>query len=208
MSLSRPMTHGHASALIPLVQSVLTQAGATFETIGLVAVTTGPGSFTGIRTGLSAARALALAVDAPVTGFTTLEVLAYQAVSRLADTAFESLCVAIDSRRDEVFFQFFAKDGRTPLCAPAIGRPETIDSTPFGTCLLIGDAAAQCLGKAQGALTGCDAFSAIDPACLAEMAIVSEIDASIKERRPALSPFYLREPDATCKPNTPPVSAE
>ena len=69
---SLPMARGHAEALMPLVARVMDQAGMAFSDLDRVVVTTGPGSFTGLRVGIAAARGIALAVDKPAVGLSTL----------------------------------------------------------------------------------------------------------------------------------------
>src|ERR1700738_4731636 len=69
---SLPMKRGHAETLMPLIARVMQASGAAFASLDRIAATTGPGSFTGLRVGLSAARGLALAANKPVVGVTTL----------------------------------------------------------------------------------------------------------------------------------------
>src|ERR1700750_2023593 len=73
---SLPSRRGHAEALMPLIARVMRQASLAFTARDRIAVTTGPGSFTGLRVGLSAARGIALAADRPVIGLTTLTAFA------------------------------------------------------------------------------------------------------------------------------------
>src|SRR5512146_3284064 len=73
---SLPMQRGHAEALMPLIARVMERARVTFEEIDRIAVTTGPGSFTGLRVGISAARGIALASGKPAVGLTTLAAFA------------------------------------------------------------------------------------------------------------------------------------
>lgn len=78
-SRTEPMTRGQAERLPPLVAELIAESGVSFAEIDRIAVTTGPGSFTGVRVGLSFARALALALGKPCIGVSTLEALALEA---------------------------------------------------------------------------------------------------------------------------------
>ena len=81
---SQAMKRGHAEALMPLIARVIRQAGIAFAALDRIAVTTGPGSFTGLRVGLSAARGIALAADKPVVGLSTLTAYAAPVVGQNA----------------------------------------------------------------------------------------------------------------------------
>ena len=107
-SISETLGKGHAERLIPMIDEVLAQAGMTLQQMTRIAVTVGPGSFTGIRVGVAAARGFALSLGSPAVGVTTLQVVAEQ-VLEIGPPA--PVVAAIDARRDEIFAQVFAADG-------------------------------------------------------------------------------------------------
>jgi len=120
---------GHAALLPTLAEAVLAEAGLAAAELDLIAVTIGPGSFTGIRAGLALAHGLALGADIPVIGVTVGEALA-DALPRLGA---RKLWVAIDSRRGRVFLE---RDGAVESVAlEALPAPE-------GPVAIAGDAAA------------------------------------------------------------------
>ncbi len=89
---SQAMKRGHAEALMPLIARVMKESGIAFAALDRIAVTTGPGSFTGLRVGISAARGIALAAGKPIVGLTTLTAYAAPIVSTNSE--------APDHRRD------------------------------------------------------------------------------------------------------------
>src|SRR5260370_4420910 len=98
---SLPMKRGHAEALMPLIARVMEQSGLPFSALDRIAVTTGPGSFTGLRVGLSAARGIALAAGKPVVGVTTLTAYAAPVVSENSE---HPVIAAIDPLHHHVTF--------------------------------------------------------------------------------------------------------
>jgi tRNA threonylcarbamoyladenosine biosynthesis protein TsaB len=176
---------GHAQLLIPMLVELLGCAGLTFADIDRLAVTTGPGSFTGIRVALAAAHGLALGTGKPIIGVTNFEALAAAAAETLIISS--RLLVAIDSRRAELFVQLFDRTGAA-LNEPAMLAPDAVaDWAGPGPLVLAGDAAIQLAGIA-GARLG-DGPTLVDPATVARLAAGRAIG-------PAPAPFYLRAPDA------------
>src|SRR5271154_5316716 len=115
---SQPMKRGHAEALMPLIARVIKASGIAFASLDRIAVTTGPGSFTGLRVGLSAARGIALAANKPVVGLSTLTAYAAPVVGQ---NAAQPVVSAIDARHDQVYFQVVSGDGGSlmrPRVAP------------------------------------------------------------------------------------------
>src|SRR5437660_9628138 len=117
---SQPMKRGHAEALMPLIGRVIKESGVAFALLDRIAVTTGPGSFTGLRVGLSAARGIALAASKPVVGLTTLTAYAAPVVSQ---NGAHPVISAIDARHDQVYFQVVSGDGSS-LVRPRVGPIE------------------------------------------------------------------------------------
>src|SRR5580658_2577328 len=76
VSASLPMTRGHAEALIPLLGRITAEARMAFRDFDRIVVTTGPGSFTGLRVGIAAARGIALSIGKPAVGLSTLSAYA------------------------------------------------------------------------------------------------------------------------------------
>ncbi len=112
------LARGHAEKIAPLVADTLKAAKVQVADLDRVAVTIGPGSFTGVRVGIAFARGLAIGQKLDVVGVTTLQGLA----AELPDTPLKA--VAIDARRGQVYAQAF--EGDKPLTAPLIESPEKI----------------------------------------------------------------------------------
>ncbi len=90
---------GQAEFLIPMIENIVTEANLAMKDIDLIAVTCGPGSFTGVRIGLATAKTLGLALDIPVSGFSTLNVLAH------AHTDSQQTLFLIDTKRGDFYGQ-------------------------------------------------------------------------------------------------------
>ena len=179
-----PMARGHQERLAPLVAEAMAEGGLAFDALERVAVTVGPGSFTGLRVGLAFAKALALALDIPCVGVGTLEAL----IAGRPDAGAAPLAAAVlDARRGHVYLQAFAQGAA--LTAPAnlpieVARAE-LDARGF-------DDRAMCIGSGAHLLAGSGAPQAdlIDPTALARLAAARPRP----DARPA--PLYLRAPDA------------
>src|SRR5690349_16574961 len=115
-SESRVMQRGHAEAVMPLIARVMDRSGLGFANIDRVAVTVGPGSFTGLRVGIAAARGIALAAGKPAVGLSTL---ASYAAPLIAENDAVPVVVAIDARHGHVYLQVFGAGGLT-LVKPAV----------------------------------------------------------------------------------------
>ncbi len=187
---SEAMKRGHAEALMPLIARVIKQAGIGFSALHRIAVTTGPGSFTGLRVGLSAARGIALAANKPVVGVTTLTAYAAPIVS---ESGKHPVISAIDARHDQVYFQAVSGDGSS-LIRPRVGPiEEALGAARFGAAHLVGNAAGL-LGQRWPA----DALPPfkIDAQAAPDIAWVAWLGAAVSPNTAPARPFYLRAPDA------------
>jgi tRNA threonylcarbamoyladenosine biosynthesis protein TsaB len=178
---SEPMERGHQERLAPLVAEVMAEAGAGFADLDGIAITAGPGSFTGMRVGLAFAKGLGIALERPVTGVGTLQALAASAGER------GRVAAVIDARREQVYLQPFL-DG-TPLAEPealtatdaagrltALGGPWRLTGSGAGLVAPMLDAA------------DVDARAAPDPGAVGMLALRAPNGSS--------DPVYLRAPDA------------
>ena len=189
-SQSRIMARGHAEAVMPLVARVMDEAAVEFSALGRVAVTVGPGSFTGLRVGIAAARGLALAAEKPAVGLSTLS--AY-AAPHIANVERFPVVAAVDARHNHVYLQVFAPGGRL-FTAPRLTPLRDAVKAAAGTSSFITGSAARLVASALSAddpvPVGVDASAAPNIAWVARMGAV------VPEDQAPLKPQYLRIPDA------------
>src|SRR5215472_18944160 len=126
---SQAMKRGHAEALMPLIARVMKQSALPFAALDRIAVTTGPGSFTGLRVGLSAARGIGLATGKPVVGLTTLSAYAAPVVSEAGE---QPVISAIDARHDHVYLQVVSGDGSSLVRPKLASVEEALAASRFG----------------------------------------------------------------------------
>ena len=140
---SEPMARGHAEALFGLIAETSRASGTALDAVDRIAVTIGPGSFTGVRVGLAAARGLALAAEVPLVGITSLEVMAKMAAPA------RTVAAVHDAKRGEVFVEVHGPAGRLleaashslATAADAIGAALLASGEPAGPLVLTGSAA-------------------------------------------------------------------
>ena len=138
---SEDMARGHSERLIPMVLEVMHEAGVGFAAVTQIAATVGPGSFTGVRIALAAARGLALARHVPLIGVTTLEVVAFAALRDVVAT--RHIAAVIDAGRPDLFLQIFDA-GLAPQCAVEALPPEQAAlRIPPGPVLIAGNGIAR-----------------------------------------------------------------
>lgn len=187
---SLPMLRGHAEALIPLIARVLERARLTFSEIDRIAVTTGPGSFTGLRVGISAARGIALATGKPAVGLSTLA--AYAAPFIAADDTLPVVAV-IDARHDHVYLQVFGPGGRTLVTPRLVPIAEARRVAATGAPRLVGTAANLLAGTWPA---GERPPTAVEQRPAPDIDWVARLGAAAAETGLPPKPLYLRAPDA------------
>lgn len=186
-SRTEPMVSGQAERLIPLIDEALTEAGLKPADLNAIVTTIGPGAFTGLRIGLSTAKSMALALDIPLYGITTLQALAAQyTAQKQPDVPF---AVIIETKRSDFYVQTFTANGEKssePAALPANAMPDLTGH------ILIGDGAAR-YQKETGA-TGVykQGYELIDAG---ELASYFYRNKDMFTREPA--PLYLRNADVT-----------
>lgn len=187
------MTRGHAEALLPLVERVRAAAGINFAALDRLAVTRGPGHFTGLRAGLAAARGLALALGKPLLGVTTLE-----AIAAPAQAAGCVIVAILDSKRATPYLQAFAADLRplTPPAAQSVGdfAAALAQAQAGASFVVVGDRAADMIA----ALTACGAAATAAAAPpLPDAAVVARLAAAAPLPDAPPAPLYLHPPETT-----------
>jgi tRNA threonylcarbamoyladenosine biosynthesis protein TsaB len=187
---SLAMARGHAEALMPLIARVMDAAQTEFAELDRIAVTVGPGSFTGLRVGISAARGIALASGKPAVGLSTLSAYAAPHIAQEDGAAIVS---AIDARHDRVYLQVFASSGRT-LVGPQVAPVEGV----VGGGL---PAPVRVVGSAAGLIA--DRWPSdqvpplvVEPADAPAIEWVARIGAAAAPPDASPRPLYLRPPDA------------
>ncbi len=176
-----PISRGHAEALAPLVDAVVETAGCTPKDLDRIIASVGPGSFTGVRVGVAYARGLALALDIPAVGISTLVAMGCVVAGAVHPGA---VVVALDARRGQIYAQAF-ENGQPADEPQAISAADFAASTPAPD-LIVGSGAALLHNHWPDAdikpLDGPTALGLLTAAALAPR---------------ALSPLYLRAPGAT-----------
>jgi tRNA threonylcarbamoyladenosine biosynthesis protein TsaB len=188
---SLPMVRGHAEALMPLVARVLAVANLAFVEIDRIAVTVGPGSFTGLRVGVSAARGIALAANKPAVGLTTLTAFA---APHIATDDVTPLMAVIDARNNNVFMQLFGPGGRSLMSPRLTALDDAVRTAMLGPARIVGSAAnsvAAAWPASQPLPPLVDAQSAPNIEWVARLGA-----AAIADDTAVPKPLYLRAPDA------------
>jgi tRNA threonylcarbamoyl adenosine modification protein YeaZ len=182
---------GHAEILLDMIGEVMAEAGCAFADLDRIAVTNGPGSFTGLRVGLSVARGFALVTHAPVVGVSTLDAIADELRGRSNG---HPLLVTLSARESEVYVARFDGEGRADGAAH-VALIEDLAAGLTPDYRLAGSAA-----PAIAAAAGLDADAVLTASAEADIGTIARLGLAAPADAPAPVPLYLRPPDA--KPQT------
>lgn len=178
---------GHAEHLMTVVDDALKAAGSTYAEIDLIGVSVGPGSFTGIRVGVAAARGLALALKVPSVGVTTLDALADDARRDYSD---REVLAAIDARREQFYVARYDVSGER-IHGPAIASLAEAVAEIGGRDVAVAGSAAEMIANASGRpLDIASREATADIATYARLAARQDRDGAPPK------PLYLRDADA------------
>ncbi|CAI2931336.1 tRNA (adenosine(37)-N6)-threonylcarbamoyltransferase complex dimerization subunit type 1 TsaB [Aminobacter niigataensis] len=184
----RDLGKGHAEHLMAVIEEALAQAGKAYADLGRIAVSTGPGSFTGVRVGVSAARGFSLALKIPAVGVTTLEALAYETRQALGPMKVQA---ALDAGREELHAALYDANGKALREPAVLSLAEAVEIASSAPMALAGTAA-QSIANAVGV----DKALQIGPlAATADIGTYARL-AAAKQPGDRPKPLYLRAPDA------------
>lgn len=184
---SQQQDQKQASALIPLIETVLSEARIWYNAIGAVAVCIGPGSFTGIRIGLAAARGIGLAANLPLIGVTTLEALAWGVLYEQPEHPNAKLTCVLKAGKGQLYTQSFQLENAAikAITTPAIVDPE---SFVLGDAELVGD---------PHPLLDYTPTLGMPTRPEARYVALASTQMEVRSGPFSLRPLYIRPPDAT-----------
>lgn len=191
-----PMVTGHAERLVPMIGEVVEEAGLAFEEIDLIAVSRGPGTFTGTRICVAAARSLALALEKPVVAATSLAVMAEEiaeALTSQGEAPDRDILIATDARREEVYCQLFRAGAA--ITEPAVLLPHEAARLPQdGTSAVVAGSGGPAVAAAAVELGR--PLHAVRPDLLPSALFLAKLALRLPPTKAAVSPLYLRPADA------------
>ena len=188
-SESIAMDKGHAEALLPMIARVIARVDRGFSSVGRVAVTVGPGSYTGIRVGVAAARGIAIARGIPVVGLSTLLAIA---APYLAEEHDGILAVALDAKNGQVYFAAYGSGGRV-LASPRLLPVRD-------ACRLLGGGRVRLAGSGayllrEEALQSGGNMTVVDSAKFPDILAVARLGIAADPANAPAYPAYLKSPD-------------
>ncbi len=183
--------------IIPMIDDLMRQAQIGYRDLSRIAVTTGPGTFTGIRVGIAAARGLALAADVPVVSCSSLQVLAAAERQLNFVELTSSIAVIADARRDQVYFAHYGQHGEEVIAPCLVSMNDVYDRlsrvSPLSSrkVVIVGSAAPEFVR-----LYSNEAISLGNSKSMPDAAVLVEMAAGLPVLARPVRPLYLRKADA------------
>ncbi len=192
---SIPMVQGHGEQLVPMVMRVMGKAGMAFDGLEAVVTTIGPGAFTGMRIGLSAAKHFALVLGVPLFGISTMQILASQYAA--TNPSCDAIAVILETKRQDFYFQPFSAGGHALKDAAALPAAEIAKNFESGRWAVIGDAHDRFRRGLSGSYSNVafeEGFAVPDMGLAARMLAEDKGEAVFSE---GAEPLYLRGADVS-----------
>ena len=190
------VAQSHSTHLTVLIQQLLENTGHTLLDVAAVALSDGPGSYTGLRIGAAAAKGLCFALDIPLLAVGTLAALARQVVNATAAPENRLFCPMLDARRQEVYTAIYRADGREVLApTPLILTPEALaEHLAHSEVLFFGDGTAKFRALLPEGPSKAGFLTGVVPSAVAvgELALAAYARAEFRDVA-YYEPFYLKE---------------
>jgi tRNA threonylcarbamoyl adenosine modification protein YeaZ len=185
------MDRGHAEALMPMIERVMAATEGGFASLDRVAVTIGPGSYTGLRVGISAARAIAFAAGIPAVGVSTLAASAAPLIGREGGRV---VAAALDARHGQVWFQALNAQGKQLVSVRQVNHRDAARAIGAGPVSLVGSAALAVANEAWA--IGLDAI-VVDDGKAPDVIWVAHLGLIADPETAPPRPLYLKPPETT-----------
>ncbi len=196
------MTRGQAEHLMPMIDDVIKTSGHAYADIDLIAVTNGPGAFTGMRIGLSTAKALALALNIPAQGICTFQAILETYRNTDGHQEYPYYGVLLETKRQDYYFQMFDGQTLSPCSEKTATTAENIVSIIGDRkIMIIGDAAQRFRNDTPAAkqISFHNIFLPKPPS----IALCARREYKKQSDIPQCNPVYLRSPDVGIPKNRP-----
>ena len=201
-SLHEIMTAGQAERLVPMIEQALKEADADYPDLAAIAVTRGPGAFTGLRIGLATARALAMTLKIPAIGVETFDALIKTSgqMKKIETPA----AVLIETKRSDYYIRMYDRTGNPAMPGASWSLEKMLEELEnYADCLLIGDAVQRFIGESgkKASWQTLDIWTCA-PAAIASCARNKMSVSPCESRTLDTDPLYLRAPDVTLPKKT------
>ena len=185
-SVQEKMERGQDSRLVPLIQETLAGTGLTFADLDRIAVTRGPGSFTGLRIGLATARGIGLAAGKPIIGVDRFSIYRAQLAARK-----EAILIVLESKRQELYTRYFPSYGQAQTARLMTPEEIAVQVQSHHDILIVGDAIETLRGAVDRHVFDEMATPEVET-CALLASVADPVDPQYLPR-----PLYLRAPDVT-----------